>query len=221
MDREAGDWAKAVADCQAEETAAMAAEPQFADPIARWFCPQRALAYAMSGSQDAARALIERTPLDCYICVRTRGAIASAQHDWAAADRWFAEAVRQAPSIPLAYLDWGRSLLERGQTDAAIAKLALAHQKGPHHADASELWGEALMRKGDFAGAAARFAEADANAPHWGRNHLMWGQALMLSRRYRQARTQYETADALDLNRPDRAALAVLLARTAMGPLHG
>ncbi len=49
----------------------------------------------------------------------------------------------------------------------------------------------------------------------------MWGEALMLQGRYREARAQYEAAGGMDLSQPDRAALNVLLARTASGPLHG
>jgi hypothetical protein len=49
----------------------------------------------------------------------------------------------------------------------------------------------------------------------------MWGEALMLDGRYAQARHQFETARSLDLAPPDRAALNVLLSRTASGPLHG
>ncbi|HEX4097880.1 MAG TPA: hypothetical protein VHX64_14225, partial [Caulobacteraceae bacterium] len=65
------------------------------------------------------------------------------------------------------------------------------------------------------------FAEADKDAPKWGRNHLRWGEALMLSGRYAEARAQYQIAEGLDLSAGDRAALNVLLARTATGPLHG
>jgi hypothetical protein len=43
----------------------------------------------------------------------------------------------------------------------------------------------------------------------------------MLAGRYAEARWQFEAADGLDLSRPDRAALNVLLARTASGRLHG
>jgi hypothetical protein len=42
----------------------------------------------------------------------------------------------------------------------------------------------------------------------------------MQSGRFREARAHYETANGLDLSRPDRAALNVLLARTASRPLH-
>jgi len=98
--------------------------------------------------------------------------------------------------------------------------LKSAHAKGPHYADALELWGEALMDKSDHAGAISKFAEADKYAPRWGRNHLLWGEALMLQGRYAEARAQYVAASGMDLSKPDRAALNVLLARTASGPLH-
>ena len=111
-------------------------------------------------------------------------------------------------------------LLAKGDADGAIAKLQIACQKAPRFADPLELWGEALMRKGDHDGAIARFAEADRDAPRWGHNHLRWGEALMLAGRYAEARAQYETASGMDLSVPDRAALNVLLARTASGPLR-
>ena len=57
-----------------------------------------------------------------------------------AAGRWFAEAVRQAPSSPFAYTEWGQTLLGKGVVDGAIAKLTLAHAKGPRFADPLELW---------------------------------------------------------------------------------
>ena len=137
-----------------------------------------AYAKAMAGDQAGAQAMIAATPLDCYVCLRMRGRLATAGHDWASAGRWFAEAVRQGPSLPLAYADWGQMLLAKGDPDAAIAKLQFAHAKGPHYADALELWGEALMEKGDYAGAAARFAEAGKYAPQWEKNRQLWRQAL-------------------------------------------
>jgi tetratricopeptide (TPR) repeat protein len=180
-----------------------------------------ATAHARVGRLSEAEALLSRTPLDCYDCLQARGLVASLRYDWAQADRWYAEAARQAPSIPFAQTAWGQSLLDRGDPDGAIAKFKDAHRITPHFADPVELWGEALMRKGDLAGAAAKFAEADQYAPRWGRDHLRWGEALMLQGRYPEARAQYQAADGMDLSKPDRAALNVLLARTARGPLHG
>jgi tetratricopeptide (TPR) repeat protein len=180
-----------------------------------------ARAYAKLGRAQEAEALVSGTPLDCDLCVLARGQVAATVGDWAAAARWFALLEARAPSIPFPDYEWARMLLTKGDVDAAIAKLAAAHAKGPHFADPLEAWGEALIRKGDFDGAAAKFKAADAIAPRWGRNHMMWGEALMLSGRYADARAQYETANGLDLTRSERAALDVLLARTAAGHLHG
>ncbi len=221
---ERGDWRAALADVQAADAwlqARKAAKPIYGLMQRSWIWPLEALAMARTGDGPGALALIGTTPLDCYLCLRVRGQIAAPAKDWPRADRWFAEAARQSPSAGGAFTDWGRMLLAKGDPDGAVAKLALAHAKAPRFADPLELWGEALMKKGDHAGAAALFRQADALAPRWGRNHLMWGEALMLEGRYREARAQYEAAEGLDLTRPDRAALDVLLARTAKGPLHG
>ena len=121
--------------------------------LAIYVAPEAALARAEMGDITGAKALIATTPLDCYPCARARGRIAAVAHDWAGADRWF--------------------------------------------------------------------AEAGKDAPRWGGNHLRWGEALMLAGRYAEATAQYQTANGLDLSGPDRAALNVLLARTASGPLHG
>jgi tetratricopeptide (TPR) repeat protein len=180
-----------------------------------------ASATARLGRVAEAEAIIAPTPLDCYDCLFRRGVIATSAGDWRAADRWFAEAVRQAPSGADAFDAWGQSLLDRGDPHGAIEKLKQAHDLSPHFADPLEMWGEALMRTGDLQGAAAKFADADKYAPRWGRNHMRWGEALMLSGRYHDARIQYEAANGMDLSRADRAALSVLLARTAEGPLHG
>ncbi len=173
--------------------------------------PYLALALAKLGDAAGAQALIAATPLDCYLCVRMRGQIAATAHEWPAAQRWFAEAVRQGPSLPFAETDWGLMLLDEGDPDAAVVKLEAAAKKGPHFADPQELWGEALMRKGDFAGAAGRFEAADRDAPHWGRNHLRWGEALAKLGRMDEARAQWRTAAGLELSAADRATLQGLL----------
>ena len=221
---ETGDWPTALARARAVDgwlEANRTARPIYAQLQKVWIRPLEALAQARTGDLAGAGALIADTPTDCYLCLWARGVIAAQAHDGPAADRWFAEAVRQAPSPPFAYAEWGRALLDRGDPRGAVARLAVAAAKGPRFADPRELWGEALMRQGDHAGAADQFRQADQLAPHWGRNHLMWGQALMLAGRYRLARAQFEAANGLELSRPDRAALDVLLARTARGPLRG
>ncbi len=183
--------------------------------------PLLAQAYAHLGRLDQAKALVAQTPLDCYRCLTTRAEIAELQQDWTAADRWWAELDRQTPGRPLAQAGWARSLLDRGAFVRAIAVAREGYRRSPHFADPLEVWGEALLKKGEAADAAGKFAEAAANAPRWGRNRLMWGEALMLSGRYGEARAQLQAASGMELSKSDRAALDVLLTRTASGPLHG
>ena len=226
---ETGDWATA-ADAAARALAIARtrhadATPQGAAAFAHLdvdqYGPLIAEARARLHDFAGARAALEGATPDCYSCVRERGRIAMLESDWPGAERWFAEAVRQGPSLPFAYLDWAQMLLAKGDSVGALAKLRLAHEKGPQFADVLETWGQMLMAQRRFDSAARTFAEVDKHAPHWGANHLKWGEALMLSGHYPEARRQYEIADGLDLSRTDRAALNVLLARTARGPLHG
>jgi predicted Zn-dependent protease len=172
--------------------------------------PYVAIAYARLGQSAQAQALIATTPLDCYRCVDARGVIAAAAGDWAGADRWFAEAERQAPSPPFAYADQAQSRLARGDVAGAIALLQTAYAKSPRYADGLELWGEALARRGDYAGAAAKYAEADRYAPQWGRNHLMWAEALAKSGKTQEARAQKQAAASLELTAGERAELNAL-----------
>jgi tetratricopeptide (TPR) repeat protein len=178
----------------------------------------RAVLLARLGRLAEAGAAIAPTSLDCTDCLVARGEIAARGGDRKGADRWFGEAVKQAP-LPDDYLAWGQSLLMLGDPAAAIVALKQAHRVGPHDADPLEVWGEALMARRDDPDAIKKFAGADKDAPKWGRNHLRWGEALMLSGRYAEARAQYRAADGMDLSPADRAALNVLLARTASGPL--
>jgi tetratricopeptide (TPR) repeat protein len=149
------------------------------------------------GHIQAAQTLIAATPLDAYDAVRERGRVAAALGDAAGADRWFAEAVRQAPSLPFAYRDWAEALLARGQPD--------------RFADVAELEGEARLAKKDYAGAVAAFARADKLAPNWARNHLFWGEALRLSGHAREAAAQNAVANRLGPSADDRAAVGQVL----------
>ena len=183
--------------------------------------PEAAFAKSRMGDIAGARALVGSTPADCYLCLIDRARVEAVAGDEPAADRWFAEAVRQAPAAPFAHTFWARSLLDRGDAAGAIAKAAIAHRLGPNFADPLEIWGEALLRSGDYQGAASKLAEAARHAPRWGRDHLRWGEALLRAGRYREARAQFLAARGMDLSRPDRAALDVFLARTNSGPLAG
>lgn len=156
-------------------------------------------AQAMTGDFAGAHRTIDLTPPDCYACVTARGAIDALQRNWGGSTYWFARAVARAPSIPFAYFDWGRMLLAKGDSDAAIAKFALAHEKAPHFADPLELWGEALIAKNRSDLAVKKFEEAARHAPNWGRLHLKWGEALLWSGRKGDAAKQFAIAASLYL----------------------
>ncbi|MEI7932629.1 MAG: hypothetical protein WCI21_06205, partial [Alphaproteobacteria bacterium] len=112
----------------------------------------KARALAHLGRVADAQSLIGATKLDCQPCVSVRGEIAAMAGDTKTADHWFSEAVRMAPSLPQANTDWGRALLDRGETDKAIARFTAANRQGPHFADPISFWGEPVQEgfaKGD------------------------------------------------------------------------
>jgi tetratricopeptide (TPR) repeat protein len=211
---ERGDWEAAVQDAKAADTWLESNKSTL--PVMQlmqqvWIRPLRALAMANAGDASGAESLIQTTAIDCYLCLRVRGQIAVARLDWAAADRWFGEAVRQAPSAPFAYSDWGAGRLEHGDVDGAMAVLQKAHEAGPHFADALELMGEALIRKKDFRGAIAKFSQAEEAAPQWGRNQLRWSQSLLHIGYERDAKKHLDAASHMSLSSSDRAELDALL----------
>ncbi len=170
--------------------------------------PYAARAIAESGDPKAAHALIDRTPPDCYSCLRNRADIDAVEKKWRGADYWFARAVQAAPSIPVGYYDWGRVLLAKGDLDGAIAKFEAAHKKGPRFADPLEMWGEALIAKSRSDLALAKFEEANKYAPNWGRQHLKWGEALWWSGKRDDAKKQFAIASELDLTPVEKSELA-------------
>jgi hypothetical protein len=210
MPAELGRWPEALADARAMDAALEAGKakrPIYGLMQQVWIWPLEALALGRAGDIAGGAALIGKTPLDCYLCLRVRGLLAADQRDWPAAERWFAEATREAPSVPLAYAEWGRMRLARGDAAGAIAVLAAAQAKGPRFADPLETWGEALMARGDPGGAARKFEAAASLAPNWGRNQLKWAEALGAAGRRTEARAHLRTATALDLAPVERAEL--------------
>ncbi len=175
--------------------------------------PVAALADAGLGDFKSAHGLIDKTPVDCVVCLRIRGRIDELERNWGGANYWFARAVVAAPSVPFGYSDWGRALLDEGDYDGAIAKFGIANLKGPHFADPLEMWGEALMGKNRSDLALAKFAEADSYAPNWGRLHLEWGEALVYAGKPEDAKKQFALAAHLDLSAADAAALATRIKR--------
>jgi tetratricopeptide (TPR) repeat protein len=209
------DWIWILAERQTVEKAIedITKDPRFSQTFVRanltrrvW--PYVAIALAMTGDSSKAHALIDLTPLDCYLCLRSRGRIAAASRNWGGADYWYSRATEFAPSIPFAYTDWGSVFLEQRKPDDAIAKFAEAHARGPHFADPIEMWGEALIMKNRSDLALAKFEEANRIAPKWGRLHLKWGKALLWSGDKDGARRQFATASTLFLNPAERAEVA-------------
>jgi len=202
------DWKDARKDAADAEAIGIRAGGFTAGGIHALVWPYLARARFETGDRAGAFALIGRTPRDCYACVDMRGNIDVAARNWDGATFWFADAVRQAPSVPLAYSDWGAMLLAKRDLEGAIAKFQIAKEKGPHFADPLEMWGEALIAKNRSDLALAKFEEADKYAPNWGRLHLKWGEALLWLGDKAGAQKQFEIAASLDLAASDKVALA-------------
>jgi tetratricopeptide (TPR) repeat protein len=165
-----GDWPAALADARACDT--WLQEHALTNKILAhlrfvWIQPLEALAMARAGDVTGAETQISTTPLDCYLCVRVRAQIAATKRDWTGAERWYSEAVRQSPSLPFAFYEWGEMRLMKGDVEGAIAKFKSAHQKSPHFADALKGWGDALARQGQAKAALAKYDEALEYAPNW------------------------------------------------------
>jgi tetratricopeptide (TPR) repeat protein len=174
----------------------------------RVLAPMEAIALAHAGFVAQARSLAAATPADCVFCLRARGQTAALAGDAAGADRAFAEALRQAPSLPFAYAEWGEAKLARGDVTGALALFRRAREKGPRWADAAKLEGDALARMGKPREAAGAYAAAAELAPRWGGLHLKWGEALARLGQADSARAMFRAAGAMDLSAADRAELA-------------
>ena len=134
-------------------------------PTMGW--PREARALAMLGRTDEAAALIGRTPLDCYDCVRTRGLVAEARGDRRAAQLWYLAAARLGPRLPAAFADWGRLLGQAGRYESAEVKLKEAVRLAPNWADPLKTWGDMLAAQGKRAEAQAKYDAALTFAPNW------------------------------------------------------
>jgi tetratricopeptide (TPR) repeat protein len=170
VDAAINDWPAALADarkCDAWLDLHAASDRLLALLRPVWIQPLEALAMAKSGDTTSAETLIAATPLDCYLCMRIRGQIAAIKHDWPSAEKWFSEAVRQAPSLPFAFSEWGAMRLDRGDFVGAAAQFEVSHRVGPHFADALKGWGDALARQGQSRAALAKYDEALRFAPDW------------------------------------------------------
>ncbi len=152
----------------AAEAASADAETGFYRALApRLAWPLRAEALAILGNYSDAATLIAKTPLNCYTCVRVRGIVAGGMGDRTGAQKWFAEAVRQAPRLAPAYVDWGRLLLNAGRIGSAHDKLNQAARLAPHWADPLKHLGDAFAAGGKKPEALQRYDAALKLAPNW------------------------------------------------------
>lgn len=206
------DWAAAAASL--EPTLAAAARFGYLGTIAtqRFLLPRRALALAHMGRIVEAVAVLADTPLDCIRCLRARGVVAALAGDAAQSDRWFTQAVHDAPSLPFAYAEWGEAKLARGDAEGAVALFRQAYEKSSRWADPYKLEGDALVKQNQPGAALDRYADAAERAPHWGGLFRAWGETLDALGRGAEAQTKYRAAAALDLSAADRAAVVRKLA---------
>lgn len=170
-----------------------------------YFYPIIAQGLALGGQAPEARALIEQTPLDCYDCVVARGRVAALSGNRRGAERWWREAMRIGPSIPMAYEALGRSRLTAGDAAGALELFRTAQEKGPRWADPIKGEADALVSLGNARDAVRRYEAAADRAPRWGALHLAWGRALEALGRREEARTKYRAAAGMDLSAADRA----------------
>jgi tetratricopeptide (TPR) repeat protein len=100
-------------------------------------------------------------------CSRFRGDLSDARGDWAQAQRWYAQAVELAPSLPAGYFSWGVARAKHGDLSGAIDMFAKAHERGPNWADPLKAWGDVLVKQSKPKEALAKYDQAMAAAPQW------------------------------------------------------
>ena len=213
---ERGHWAAARDGLLAVANMPERARPPFNTIWRNEGLPLLAEATARAGDLGRGRALAAATNPRSYEGALARAAIAELAGDRAAADRWFGEAVRQAPSLPFGYRHWGEAKLARGDEDGAIRLFREARKRGPRWADPLKFEGDALARRGDHSAALRRYEAALERAPRWGAAHLAAGRSLAALRRPERAAEAYRRALRLDLNAADRAEASRRLSRQAV-----
>jgi tetratricopeptide (TPR) repeat protein len=129
--------------------------------------PLLAEAYARLGRVAAAEAVLTGIGADVYDGWRARGRVATLHQDFHNGQKALAEALRQGPSIPRAYNDWGELLATKGDLAGAMARFAEANQRGPHWADPLKAWGDVLAKQGHAREALAKYDQAIKYAPNW------------------------------------------------------
>jgi len=168
---EGGDGQSALADLERAKPLLAELSERSRELIGVRLNPLLAEAYARVGRNADADAVLAAMASDVYDGYRARGRVAALRRDYASGETALAEAVRQGPSIPRAYLDWGDLLAEKGDVAGALIKYADANRRGPHWADPLKAWGDVLARQGRISEALAKYDLALKYAPNWKQLH--------------------------------------------------
>ncbi len=169
------------------------------------------LALARAGRTDEALAAADALPPASTAHAYGRAFVLSLAGRGAEADRWFAEAVRRGPELPLAHCLWAEALLRRGDLEGALREAGIAGRLGPKSPEPPRLKGDALMRLARPGEAAKAYAAAAKLSPNWGGLRVAWAEALAKAGRAQAAREQWRIAASLDLSAADRARLAQVM----------
>ena len=169
LDKDPADLAASLQRHRAAQTAFLSKAPtpyyRATLPTSDW--PFEAEVLSTLGRHAEAAALIAKTPLDCYDCLRVRGVIAKNVGNRAAAQRWYLAAAQQGPRLAPAFLDWGRLLLDNRRLGSAQVKLREANRLAPTWADPLKYWGDLLAAQGKRNEAMAKYDAAARLAPKW------------------------------------------------------
>ena len=141
------------------------------DSVTRGDLPWLAIALAQAGAAKEAEAVSNSTPMDCDLCLRSRGIAASFAGDRMGAERWFKQAVARTPDLPWAYVARGQARFRAGDLDGALADAQAAVRVSPHFADGYGLWGDVLARRRRWSKARDRYDQALRYAPAWAAAH--------------------------------------------------
>lgn len=175
--------------------------------------PRLGIALARTGDIEGARRAVAGLAGDCYPCLLARAQIEGLA-DPRSTDVWFSRAVAQAPSIPVAYAEWGRARAAAGDRAGAIALYRKAATRGARWADPLAYWGDALAASGDCRGALKKYQAAADRAPRWGYLQLAIGRCRETLGQRPQAARHYRAALALGLSAADRRDAGVRLAKS-------
>jgi tetratricopeptide (TPR) repeat protein len=164
---ERGDWQSTILTFEGAKGHLAALSQRDREELSVALYPLLAEAYAHVGRDTDANELLAAIPTDVYDGYRARGRVATLRRDYTNGEVAFGNAVREGPSIPRAYLDWGDLLAAKGDPAAALAKYAEASRRGPNWADPLKAWGDLLAKQGKTKAALEKYDAALKRAPNW------------------------------------------------------